>query len=117
MRCPATEFTRRRPGVELKLASPLRLEVRRDLAGATPVGLRQRLRAAAEQVVRSTRAPEQALLGGDVRLDRPVDQNVSKRQSALRQRAGDQEATMAVERLPPRPPRAPTQRAPPPAPC
>src|ERR1700686_2592866 len=73
--------------------------MRRDLVGATPIGLRQPGGAAAEQVVRSTRAPEQAVLGGGVRLDRPVDQNMPERQPALRQRTSDQEATVAVERL------------------
>jgi hypothetical protein len=42
--------------------------MRRDLGGATPVGLGQPAGAAAEQIVRSARAPQQAILGGGMRL-------------------------------------------------
>ena len=44
-------------------------------------------------------ASEQAVLGIGMWLDRPVAQNMSERKSARGQRACDQQATVAVERL------------------
>src|SRR5216683_4878263 len=76
-----------------------RLEMGCHLAGARSIGLCQSSGAGAEQVVRAAHARQQALLGGGVRLDGPVDQNMSERNSAFRQRAGDQQATVTIERL------------------
>jgi hypothetical protein len=50
-----------------------RLEMGRDLAGALSTGLCQSGGAGAEQVVGAARPRQQALLGGGVRLDGPVD--------------------------------------------
>src|SRR5258708_29749277 len=52
----------------IKIAARSRLEMRRDLAGATPIGRGQLVGTAAEKIVRSARAPEQALLRGGMRL-------------------------------------------------
>ena len=73
--------------------------MRRHLAGASPIGEGEPLGMGAEQVIRSARAPEQAVLGGGVRLNRSVDQNMLERKSALRRCASHQQAAMAIERL------------------
>ena len=87
-------------GVELNSGPQSRLEMRRHLAGTSPIGVSRA--ASAQAPNRSSafaRTPEQAVLGGGVRLDRSVDQNMPERKSALRQGASHQQAAMAVERL------------------
>src|SRR5215469_10333808 len=87
-------------GCRIKI--PLRyscLEMRRNLAGATSIGRGEAVRAGGEKIVRCARLRKQALLGGDMRLDRTVHQDVPEREAAFRQSASDQEAAVAVERL------------------